>query len=72
MDTNVESYFKLRHCNIAWNLGRMDLTDVPSHVGISPEDQRTPSWAAFDSVFSRDLRPVQTVGFFPILQAPVT
>lgn len=60
--------------DIIWLLSRIDISEYDKgKVSIhNSAEQVIPSWSPFNSVMIEDNRPVQNVGFLPILPFPVT
>ena len=59
--------------DFAHTLARMNLTTIDDGI-VSPvcDDQKMPSWSAFNSVVTTEHMAEQSVGFLPVLPHPVT
>jgi len=52
--------------DVAWSLARMDLSKVVGNVNSHVcENQKMPTWSAFNSVVTDEQMPEQTVGLLP-------
>lgn len=74
-DTCESSACSMDRKDMAWSLGRMNLSEIDSNIiSVSQSDgqQQMPSWSGFNSVVTDKDLPVRTVGFLPILPFPVT